>query len=1036
MRRILFFVLFWPVALLAQTPDPGEPGPYAVTSAEYDFGDEAFDPPSFPEPVEVTGSVHYPDDLSDGPFPVILILHGRHSSCYNPGTGWTSIAWPCTAGYEPIPSYTGYDYLAEQMASHGYIVISVSANSISSTDNSVGDYGMQARGELLQHHLDLWNDWNTVGGDPFGTMFVGKLDMDHIGTLGHSRGGEGVIFHALYNRSLGSPYGIDAVLTLAPVDFNRQTLTGIPLLNVAPYCDGDVSDLQGVHFYDDVRYEDPTDEAPKHSLMLPGGNHNFFNTVWTPGLFPAGTADDWGYVDWTQSDDQCGTSDPGNGRYEPETQRNILLAYASAFFRFYVGGEEDFSPILETNDIIPPASATIAPDDAFMSYHPSNRKKIDLNRLDNEGTESTNSLGGAASQTGLTDYDICGDDFGEQYCLNLGASQEPHCKNGGISMLGLSQLGISWNSADDVYDNELPVEWQNLSEFEYVQFRASVDFTGTASALDFSVELEDASGATASVNTADYTNALFYPPGDIGTTLPRIMHHTIKLPLSAFEGIDLSAVTHIRMQFNGSASGSIFVSDLLISSDENVYLPPVADFSVNVTTTCTGMVQFTDNTMLFPEEWLWDFGDGTTSDEQNPSHTYYTSGDYTVTLTATNPAGSDEVTYEALIHVEHPIAPTAVGDVICAGEEATLSAMPAGGGTLNWYDAPGGSLVYSGDAYTFEPLVSTTYYIQETIESPIEEVGPPDNTFGSGGYFNSNDLRGIFFNVEVPLTIETVKVYSNMAGNRTIQVLAGEGGPVVHSLTMNIPSGEQVIDLNFAMEPGDQYYIKVTGARVDLFRINDGSPDYPYEIPGVISLTGSNVVGAELDYYYYFFDWKIRQAECLSELAPVTASVSPLPDIATIGDVTIPAGGSATLFASGGVSCYWEPATGLDDPSSCTPMASPEETTTYTVTVTTINGCVDTASVVVTVTDDNGWEELQLAGIVLYPQPATGQVQIDGLGAVPVTYLLTDMQGKLIAQGMVDALHNSIELQGIPAGSYMLKLTGNMSSVSLPMIIQ
>ena len=90
----------------------------------------------------------------------------------------------------------------------------------------------------------------------------------------------------------------------------------------------------------------------------------------------------------------------------------------------------------------------------------------------------------------------------------------------------------------------------------------------------------------------------------------------------------------------------------------------------------------------------------------------------------------------------------------------------------------------------------------------------------------------------------------------------------------------------------------------------------------------------------------------------------------------------------------------------------------------------------VTVTDDNGWEELQPDRIVLYPQPATGQVQIDGLGAVPVTYLLTDMQGKLIAQGMVDALHNSIELQGIPAGSYMLKLTGNMSSVSLPMIIQ
>ena len=153
----------------------------------------------------VTGSVHYPEDLSGGPFPVILILHGRHSSCYNPGTGWTSIAWPCTAGYEPIPSYTGYDYLAEQMASHGYIVISVSANSISSTDNSVGDYGMQARGELLQHHLDLWNDWNTVGGDPSAPCSSANSIWTTSVRSDIPAGGRGVIFHALYNRSLEVP---------------------------------------------------------------------------------------------------------------------------------------------------------------------------------------------------------------------------------------------------------------------------------------------------------------------------------------------------------------------------------------------------------------------------------------------------------------------------------------------------------------------------------------------------------------------------------------------------------------------------------------------------------------------------------------------------------------------------------------------------------------------------------------------------------------------------------------------------------------
>ena len=52
-----------------------------------------------------------------------------------------------------------------------------------------------------------------------------------------------------------------------------------------------------------------------------------------------------------------------------------------------------------------------------------------------------------------------------------------------------------------------------------VQFRASSRFYRNGQCTGFSGELEDASGATASVNTDDYTNALFYPPGDIGTTL-------------------------------------------------------------------------------------------------------------------------------------------------------------------------------------------------------------------------------------------------------------------------------------------------------------------------------------------------------------------------------------------------------------------------------------------------------------------------------------------------------------------------------------
>ena len=71
-------------------------------------------------------------------------------------------------------------------------------------------------------------------------------------------------------------------------------------------------------------------------------------------------------------------------------------------------------------------------------------------------------------------------------------------------------------------------------------------------------------------------------------------------------------------------------------------VPPTAAFTTNVTEGNAPLaVQFTDQSTDNVTAWVWDFGDGNTSTEQNPIHTYASAGNYTVNLTVKNTAGSD-----------------------------------------------------------------------------------------------------------------------------------------------------------------------------------------------------------------------------------------------------------------------------------------------------------------------------------------------------------------------------------------------------------
>lgn len=306
--------------------------------------------------------------------------------------------------------------------------------------------------------------------------------------------------------------------------------------------------------------------------------------------------------------------------------------------------------------------------------------------------------------------------------------------------------------------------------------------------------------------------------------------------------------------------------------------PPVAAFSANTTSSCDGIIDFTDLSSGSPTSWAWDFGDGQTATTQNPSHTYTTSGTYTIVLTATNGFGSDTETITDMITISLPAAPATTDASRCGTGSVTLEA--AGTGTLNWYDAAtAGSLVNTGTTFTTPSLTATTTYY---VESVVESYGATQNVghvYTSGGALNSNQ-SWLIFDAFAPFKLVSVVCTTATAGNRLIEV-KDAAGTTLTSVTVNIPTGVNRINLNLDINPGTDLRL-VAPANCGLIRLNAGLT-FPYSITNLVSIKNSS---AGTGYYYYFFDWEVQPLEeCISSRTPVTATI----ETATTADITISA---------------------------------------------------------------------------------------------------------------------------------------------------
>lgn len=281
-----------------EAPNPGMSGPYAVRRLFYGSGSDrrraeyrdsvtyktvsvdaspyarmepavaksrrqywGFGATAFPR----NARVWYPE--GDGPFPLVLIVHGNHDM--------------------KDFSDPGYAWLGELLASRGFILASIDENFLNGSLRNEND----ARGWMLLKHLELLRAINDSAGKPL----FGKMDFSRIALMGHSRGGEAVAIAGAFNRLSHYPddatqrfnfnFSIKSLVAIAPVDgqykpADRPTpVHDYNYLVIHGSHDGDVSSFMGLTQYNRFRFTTPS-PLFKSAIWMHRANHGQWNTVW------------------------------------------------------------------------------------------------------------------------------------------------------------------------------------------------------------------------------------------------------------------------------------------------------------------------------------------------------------------------------------------------------------------------------------------------------------------------------------------------------------------------------------------------------------------------------------------------------------------------------------------------------------------------------------------------------------------------------------------------------------------------------------
>lgn len=256
---------------------------------------------------------------------------------------------------------------------------------------------------------------------------------------------------------------------------------------------------------------------------------------------------------------------------------------------------------------------------------------------------------------------------------------------------------------------------------------------------------------------------------------------------------------------------------------------------------------------------------------EGQSITVEDAGSYTVTVQG---ACSNFMSAPITVGVLQAPAPPMVQDVVLP--EAGTALLQATGDSVRWYAAEtGGAPIGHGSPWA-SPWVDTdsTFWAASAGENggAVYNGGKIDKSIT--GVYQNNATYYLLFSTQHDMVLKSVKVYANGAGVRSIALVDKATDATVFEQDFNLPDGESRIQFNWTIPAGGEYGLRAVAGDPQLWRDGLGTAlNYPYDVGGLATITGSS--SGSTSYYYFFYDWEVATPAmwCESARSPVHVHV-------------------------------------------------------------------------------------------------------------------------------------------------------------------